>query len=340
MKALSIVLIPLVAGIGYTAVQSDDGVAQRVEENSSIRTVAETVTSNKHVELGTVNWLRDYDAALAAANKSGKNVLILFQEVPGCSTCRNYGHDVLSDPLLVEAIENSFVPLAIFNNEGGKDRVVLNKYKEPSWNNPVVRIVDEKGDNVVPRVAGNYSAYGLFQAMKQSFVKRGEQLPAYLQLHGQELEARKMNSVADTHFKMYCFWSGERHLGGVEGVLSTRSGFMGGHEVVKVKYDKRKISLEKLQEHARSGSCSAIEDNGKYRASSKDIHYYLLNSDYRYVPLSELQKTKINAALGKGEAQKGFNMLSPKQQKLYAQVRGAKNKPESVAHLSIAQAWQ
>jgi hypothetical protein len=35
------------------------------------------------VEVGTVKWGRDYDAALAAAKESGKPVLVLFQEVPG-----------------------------------------------------------------------------------------------------------------------------------------------------------------------------------------------------------------------------------------------------------------
>ncbi|MDG1058474.1 MAG: thioredoxin family protein [Flavobacteriaceae bacterium] len=57
-------------------------------------------------ELGQVHWYRDYDKALAVAAKEDKDVLLLFQEVPGCSTCRNYGHNVLSHPLMVEAIES------------------------------------------------------------------------------------------------------------------------------------------------------------------------------------------------------------------------------------------
>ncbi len=47
--------------------------------------------------------------------------------------------------------------MAIFNNKGGKDRETLNIYKEPSWNNPVVRIVNAKGENLIPRIAGDYS---------------------------------------------------------------------------------------------------------------------------------------------------------------------------------------
>ncbi|MEN8716428.1 MAG: hypothetical protein ABF384_16055 [Verrucomicrobiales bacterium] len=35
------------------------------------------------VELGTVKWSRDLDATLATSKKSGKPVMLLFQEVPG-----------------------------------------------------------------------------------------------------------------------------------------------------------------------------------------------------------------------------------------------------------------
>lgn len=41
-------------------------------------------SSNKTpIEIGTVNWQRDHDAALALSAKSGKPVFALFQEVPG-----------------------------------------------------------------------------------------------------------------------------------------------------------------------------------------------------------------------------------------------------------------
>ena len=38
-------------------------------------------------------------------------LLVVFQEIPGCSTCVNYGRDVLSHPLLVEAITAAVGPL-------------------------------------------------------------------------------------------------------------------------------------------------------------------------------------------------------------------------------------
>lgn len=88
-------------------------------------TLTSTAQTHQPEELGKVQWLRDYDKALAIAKQQGKAVFILFQEVPGCATCRNYGHHVLSHPLIVEAIESEFVPLAIFNNKGGDDAAIL-----------------------------------------------------------------------------------------------------------------------------------------------------------------------------------------------------------------------
>ena len=35
------------------------------------------------VEIGTVKWSRNLEKSLASSKKSGKPVLILFQEVPG-----------------------------------------------------------------------------------------------------------------------------------------------------------------------------------------------------------------------------------------------------------------
>ena len=40
-------------------------------------------TATNPVEVGDVNWGRDFDAALEMSAESGKPVLVLFQEVPG-----------------------------------------------------------------------------------------------------------------------------------------------------------------------------------------------------------------------------------------------------------------
>ena len=140
------------------------------------------LTSTQPKELGKVNWLRDIQQATKRSKKDNKPILLLFQEVPGCSTCQNYGTTVLSHPLIVEAIETYFIPLAIFNNKGGKDREVLNYFNEPTWNNPVVRIIDNNKKNLIPRISGNYSSLAITEAMIEVLQKQKTTIPKYLNL--------------------------------------------------------------------------------------------------------------------------------------------------------------
>eukprot|EP00466_Bigelowiella_natans_P008672 jgi/Bigna1/65128/fgenesh1_kg.98_\ len=51
---------------------------------------------------------------------------------------------------------------------GGADRRILNKYGEPTWNNPVVRFVDSNGKDIIPRKGGVYGANGISQRMKDA----------------------------------------------------------------------------------------------------------------------------------------------------------------------------
>lgn len=268
-----------------------------------------TNPNNQDEELGKVAWLRDYDTALSLSKKENKPVLILFQEVPGCATCRNYGHNVLSNPLMTEAIENEFIPLAIFNNKGGKDAKILKKYREPSWNNPVVRIVDQNGNDVVKRVASDYSAKGLYKAMTIAIKEYGNEIPEYVKVLGKELSA--VNNTKETYYSMYCFWSGEKLLGSNEGVVNTEAGFMNGREVVKVTYVPEIIPNKELTSFAKLNNMRPIEKDNSYRQAKKDEDYYLQRSNYRFIPLSKLQRTKINSAIGNRENPAQY--LSPKQ---------------------------
>lgn len=292
-------------------------------------------SSSQPKELGKVTWLRDYDKAVALAKKEQKDIFILFQEVPGCSTCRNYGQNVLSNPLMVEAIENSFIPLAIYNNKGGKDKVILDKYNEPSWNNPVVRIINAKGKNVVNRVSGDYSAKTLQKRMVEALKSYGKTIPDYLKLLGQELSATGKSK--DKYFKMYCFWTGEKQLAKVDGVLSTQSGFMNG-EVVKVTYNPAVVDEAALDSYAKLNSFKPVDESKTYRPASSDIHYYLRHTDYKYVPLTELQQTKINSAIGSGK--RGDKFLSPKQLQWLSNITAGKIKKEkNLLNMPFEAAW-
>ncbi|MEZ4897573.1 MAG: VPGUxxT family thioredoxin-like (seleno)protein, type 2 [Saprospiraceae bacterium] len=258
------------------------------------------------VELGDVHWVRDYDQALRQSEQLGKPVLILFQEIPGCATCQRFGQEVLSHPLLVEAIEQFFVPLAIYNNRPGKDAEVLQMFQEPAWNNPVVRIVDLQGRNLTGRVAGNYTPGAVADAMIQVLERQKKDIPGYLGLLRDEFSTSK--PVTKT-YQMYCFWSGEKLLGGTPGVLKTRAGYQQGHEVVQVTYDPSQLQEKELDGVAQAGSCKPVT-GGSFR-DDREPKYYITNSQYRFIPMTEMQASRINSLLGQGKDPQAW--LSPLQ---------------------------
>ncbi len=293
--------------------------------------------SSKHEELGAVDWLRDYDAAVEQSKQNGKDILILFQEVPGCATCRNYGHNVLSNPLMVEAIENNFVPLAIFNNLGGKDNEILEKFGEYSWNNPTVRIVNTKEETIVPRISEDYSALTLCSRMIQAISKNKQTIPNYLSLLEQQLLSNAKNR-ADIYFKVPCFWSGEKTFGNMTGVLQTSSGFSGGFEVVKISYNSDLVSEKEIKSRGNKDGYEFIDPKQvDFVVSDEDVHYYLKNSDYVYLALSDIQKTRVNSALGRGVSP--LKYLSPNQLRCWYAVEKSKEGKQPLIKHTFSYAW-
>jgi len=260
------------------------------------------------IELGKVHWLRSMDEAQSRSKRECKPIFILFQEIPGCSTCRSYGNDVLSEPLIVETIETYFIPLAIYNNKGGHDAEILARYNEPAWNNPVVRIVDEKGKDLISRLNGNYSSHGLAALMTKILIQTQGKAPVYLQLLTDELAA-KLHGTAVSTYSMYCFWSGEAMFGKLNGVVHTSAGYQEGKEVVKVEYDPSVISKVQLDKIGGQSTCKSIS-TGSFKPDDTP-KYYLSNSGYRNIPMTEIQKCRANSALA--EQQNAEVYLSPRQ---------------------------
>ena len=258
---------------------------------------------NNPIELGDVQWLRSFDEAQARSKKEGKPILILFQEIPGCETCKNYGSNVLTQPLIVEAIETEFIPLAIHNNKGGHDAEILRRFNEAAWNNPVVHIVDSEGSNVVARLSGNYTIAGISTLMTNALIKKNGKAPVYLQLLTDELTAQQ-KGIAKATYSMYCFWTGEALFGKLNGVIKTTAGFEGGKEVVMVEFNPAVISKTELDKIAQNQKCN-ISSGGSFKPDATP-KYYLSNSTYKNIPMTEIQKCRVNSALGEGQDPKVF----------------------------------
>ena len=152
-------------------------------------------------ELGRVAWLRSMPAAVARAKASGKPIALLFDEVPGCATVKGFGRAVLSHPLVVEALETEFVPLAVYNNtRGDADRALLEAFGEPAWNNPVVRVITPERAPLAPRFAGPYDVPSFARTLTRALEAAGRPVPEYLALLALEPRAAKTAS-----YSMYCF---------------------------------------------------------------------------------------------------------------------------------------
>ena len=202
-------------------------------------------------ELGRVHWNRDLDAARRSSAKTGSPVLVLFQEVPGCDTCRNFGSQPLSQPLIVEAIETLFIPVLVYNNKPS-DAEVLASFKEPSWNNPVIRYLDEAGKDVIPRKDRVWGLGETASRMIEALGATGSDVPSYLRMIAAEAAVKFETAT----LAMHCFWEGEAKLGSLDGVVGTQSAFFDGQEVVRLRFDPDRIDFARLVREASRLECA------------------------------------------------------------------------------------
>jgi len=263
--------------------------------------------------VGKVRWGRNLNAALATSRHSGKPVFALFQEVPGCAGCRQFGHDVLSNPLIVEAIETEFTPLLIHNNAPGADAQVLKLFGEPAWNYQVVRFLDAGANDLIPRKDQVWTTGPLAERMVTSLRQAGRAVPPYLEL----LAAEHSPNLKQAVFAMYCFWTGEMELGKIEGVITTEAGFMSGHEVTLVRYDPEVITLTALIAEAAKVRCANavwVPEGDLPMATASRLKAGVI-SGYQTAPVAD-QKKQLQ-----GTAAAGLSLQGAQATKVNAWIR-------------------
>jgi hypothetical protein len=258
-------------------------------------------------ELGTVVWQRDFEAALADAKQQQKPLFLLFQEVPGCETCTGFGQNVLSHPLLKDAIEQCFVPVVVRNNVEGAEGKIRERFEEPAWNNPVVRFLDQSGKDLLPRQDLLFDAHRIAARMIASLTKANRPVPGYLQVAFHESAPNTATAV----FQMHCFWEGEAVLGSLDGVVTTKSAFANGAEVVEVTFRPEVLTKLELSDRATAKSCKPVVAESLKVADPSDQQHALLGTIYAKLELTPMQRTKVHAALTLGSEPRVW--LSPTQ---------------------------
>jgi len=290
---------------------------------------------NQPVEVGTVQWGRDYSAALSQSRETGKPIFLLFQEVPGCSGCRQFGTEVLSHPLVKAAVEESFEPLLIHNNKGGEDERVRERFNEPAWNYQVVRFLDAEGQDIIPRRDRVWQIQGITRRMILVLEKTRRLVPDYLRLLADETDQSRHGQVV---FSTHCFWTGELRLGAIEGVIGTEAGWYEGREVTIVTYHRDRVSLFQLVGQARELEITqgiyladAAERNSlvgiepgleiktltdSYRpASESDQKRQLQGTVFAKLDLTPAQATKVNA-FARTQPEQAATFLTEEQRKI------------------------
>ena len=252
------------------------------------------------VEVGVVDWLRDLEEATDLSAETGKPIFALFQEVPGCAGCKQFGKDVLSNPVVVDGIEEAFVPLLIHNNTPGRDAQVLQAFGEPAWNYQVVRFLDSNSNDIIPRKDRVWETGPLVVRMIETLEKVGRPIPAYLRL----IEQENSDRLGLVHFAQGCFWVGEMEIGQIDGVVATQAAFMGGHEVTSVWFDPEEVSLLDLTLQAQQRGVASVvftDEDGLAALKRSGVKARLIEErTHRVAPKSD-QKRQIKRVSGLGD---------------------------------------
>ena len=281
-------------------------------------------TNNSMDFAGKVSWNDSGAKASEKAAASNKQILQL-ESKSGFKTADQFGDAILSHPLIVEIIEDHFVPVL----------------KKPSddVSRPTISVLTGNGTEVLAVQKAPTSIDAMVDFLMTAMAKANQSVPDYLNF----ARSIRSDSTETAEFAMHCYWEGEAKLGSIHGVHTTRSGWRGGLEVVQLEYSPNVVDYQKLLNAAQSFDCASkvfthsqaqqgiakqIVGNkaehavGPMRdAKASDQKYYLLHTIYKYLPLTERQATKINS-LAKLRKTPG-NILSPRQQKLLKSIQTA-----------------
>lgn len=231
----------------------------------------------------------------------------------------------MSHRLLVESIETDFVPALVYNNKK-QDAATLKQFNEPSWNNPVIRFFDADWNDVIARQDNIWEIGPVTERMIAALTNANSKNPKYaVPIHLELTALQYSKNTEHASFAMHCYWEGEIQFGAVDGVKFTQSAWYDGKEVVNVVFDPTIISYTSIVETALKVRCastvytrSASQEKVAMKlaheqaepiaekefgrpAKPSDQKYYLRNSPLRLLPLTAVQETRVNSALGRRE---------------------------------------
>ena len=338
---------------------------------------------NSHQELGLLrfHFTGDmFEEAKEEAKSYEKPILIVFQEIPGSAECLEFGRTTLSHPLLVEAAEELFITMVVNSvSTSGGESEVLKRYHEQHLNCPVVRIVNEKGQDLVLRLEDEEcTTSGIAKAMAKALERTKQTVPEYLKLLGSDefssLHSRKHHHsrtktrLRHATMEVADLVQAELEFAEMNGVLATEIGQVGSHQVIKVVYNSKTVSFRRVVRRGlfvcevlgvfyetEDEKIEAQAELDKFGATSTVLHllapktklkphndgkHYILQNQMRNVPLTRLQASKINLALSQPKGElQAYAILSPRQMAILEAVE-TKPPKRHVIDVDIGLAWE
>lgn len=105
----------------------------------------------------------------------------------------------MRNPLIVEAAEDLFVPVLVYNNKQ-EDAKLLKHFREPSWNNPIVRYMTSKEKDLTPRKDLVLTTAETASRMVSSLKAADKEVPVWLDALAVPTKRRQLRQAT---FSMY-----------------------------------------------------------------------------------------------------------------------------------------
>ncbi len=276
-------------------------------------------------ESGTVRWHRDLDAARAQAASTGRPMMLLNWDMNADGRDGSW-RGPLSHPIVVDAANHEFVPVRVAGSSSSAH------VPAPPGS---IRFLAADGRDLNPAratapVDEAPSTARLLTMMDRALVAAGRPVPEYLRLVAGEYDPPARETAT---FAVTCYWKGEKELGALDGVVATRTGMLDGEEVVEVDFNPNVLGFRSLATSARAMACYrkvyarspgqaqaaaggagadvASSAEPVYTAGNQQQYHLWLRKAWHLVPLTQLQATKVNAALLRQESPDRY--LSPSQ---------------------------
>jgi hypothetical protein len=299
-------------------------------------------------ELGAIQYkFRVLADAQEESRKSGLPILCIEAELPGDVEA---GLEVLSHPLLVEAAESLFITVAPAVEEKTNASRYRPSHKHKAWFT-TVRFLDEHGQDLVEGIGGDLLCTMLLSvSMVKALQLKNRTIPAYLELLREEETGKQqllpsgMMRRCDRQgiFGVASLPAAELEFAGLDGVLATRGGKWDDQQLIQVTYDSKRLSYGTLLRFALDRQVADIiyfqSQDESVAAQIEAAHLLqkpqcvkldqteekivpdnsssksdLRRTEMRFVPMTELQATKVNRLIHEGLFNKATHLLSPRQ---------------------------